>query len=329
MKILVAASHRYPASGKLGSGFHPRQYPSGSGYHLHDLLAKGLAEDGHEVFYYLPNGADCPLPEGVVAVSTPVTRADIYHAPIGAPGAAEEIDEFAAREGRPRLFTCHMLEHRPAARNWVYVSRCLAKAYGSDRFILNGIDPGDFVYSEAKQDYLLFLGAMNRAIDKGLDLALALSQRKGFRLVVAGTGVNYETIQRISDLCRAAGAEYLGDVRGPQKAELLAGARALLFPSRLDEGCPLVILEAMMSGTPVLSSTGGGTVEIVTPETGFLCHQESDWDHSVDRIAEVSPARCREIALERYHYRRMVKDYAREYQREIESWRSYSARNSS
>jgi glycosyltransferase involved in cell wall biosynthesis len=95
---------------------------------------------------------------------------------------------------------------------------------------------------------------------------------------------------------------------------LLAGARALLFPSRLREGCPLVVLEAMVSGTPVLA---GGTLEIVTPETGFLCGHEDEWVAALDRVAEISPFRCREIALEKYHYRRMVEDYVREYQAEI------------
>ena len=77
--------------------------------------------------------------------------------------------------------------------------------------------------------------------------------------MVAGTGLNYETIHRVAALCAESGAEYLGDVRGTRKAELISGARAVLFPSRLPEGCPLVILEAMFAGTPVISSRNGGT----------------------------------------------------------------------
>jgi glycosyltransferase involved in cell wall biosynthesis len=287
---------------------------------LHDLLARGLAEAGHEVYYYLVKGAELPLPPGVRAAESLISDADLCHAPIGAPGFAESIRGFAADQGMPCLLSCHMEEAgRLAAPNWLFVSRSLARTYGSTRFVLNGIDPRDFIFSETKDDYFLFMGAMNKAVDKGLDIALSLSRNKGFRLVVAGTGLNYETIDRIAQLCAAAGAEYLGDVRGTRKAELLAGAKAVLFPSRLNEGCPLILLEAMMSGTPVISSSCGGSVEIVTPETGMLCAREEEWGAAIDRVGMIRPQRCRAIAVEKYHYRRMVNDYVEEYRREIES----------
>jgi glycosyltransferase involved in cell wall biosynthesis len=179
--------------------------------------------------------------------------------------------------------------------------------------VINGINPDDLMFSETKEDYLLFMAAMYRAREKGLDLALSLARRHGIRLIVAGTGLDYDTIHHVSQLCAELGAEYVGDVRGARKAELIAGARALLFPSRLEEGCPLVVLEAMFSGTPVISSCRGGTVEIVTPETGVLCQNDEDWCAALDRIGEISPGRCRDIARKHYHYRRMVRDYAQEY----------------
>jgi glycosyltransferase involved in cell wall biosynthesis len=318
MRILLASPHRYPAVDRQGSGLHPKTYPSGSGYHLHDLLAKGLAEEGHDIAYYLGGGVELPLPAGVTAISTLTNSFDIFHAPIGRSGFAELIQSFAAEHRKACLLTCHMKEEgREGAPNWVFVSRSLAQAHGSARVVLNGIDPADFIFSAVKADYLLFMGAMNKAIDKGLDLALSLSRRKGFRLIVAGTGLNYETIHFVSEICAAAGAEYLGDVRGPRKAELLARARAVLFPSRLHEGCPLVILEAMMSGTPVVSSRSGGAVEIVTQDTGFLCDSDEDWCAAIDQLSDISPELCRQVALQNYHYRRMVKDYLHEYAHEI------------
>ena len=318
MRVLLASSHRYPASGLNGSGLHPREYPSGSGYHLHDLIAQGLAEEGHEAFYYLEKGTEVPMPPGVTQVTSLPSDVDIFHAPIGPPGFAERVLNFSVGCNKPCLLTCHMMEpQKSAAANWVFVSRVLAHAHGSNRFVLNGVNPNDFVFSETKDDYLLFMGAMNKASEKGLNLALNLSLSIGFRLVVAGTGLNYETIRHVSELCREAGAEYIGDVRGLKKAELLAGARAVLFPSRLTEGCPLIILEALVSGTPVISSRSGGTVEIITPETGILCDREEDWPAAFGKLSDISPAHCRKVALEKYHYRRMVKDYVWEYQVEL------------
>lgn len=322
MRILLVAYHQYPAYGPSGTGPHPRDYPSGSGYHLHDLLAQGLAEEGHEVFYLLKKGANGPLPAGVVQVSHHVAEVDVCHA-IAIPSLVDDTLHFAAQHKKPCLLTCHLdlrirgIDPSTAGPNWVFVSRAVAQAHGSRRIILNGLSPSDFIFSETKEDYFFFISNMDKAYEKGLDIALDLSAKKGFRLIVAGSSDKYEVIHRAAAQCAASGAEYVGDVRGRKKAELLAGAKAVLFPSRMNEGCPLVLLEALMSGTPVISSASGGSVEIVSPEVGFLCSQVEDWERAVDRLHEISPSRCRETALDKYHYRRMVRDYVKEYEVEI------------
>jgi hypothetical protein len=325
VRVLLVSDHRYPAFGTRGTGLHPREYPSGSSYYLHDLLALGLAEEGHEVFYLLGDGGESSLPRGVNRVSNALPQADICHSLVRPPRLAEEAAQFASRLGIPCLLTCHKVQPGCVAEpNWLFVSQSHARAYGRSRVVLNGVHPDDCIFSETKRDYLLFMSAMDRATEKGLDSALTLSIRGGFRLIVAGTGPDCATISRISALCAAAGAQYVGDVRGEEKAELMAGARALLFPSRMTEGCPLVILEAMLSGTPVISSTCGGSVEIVTPETGFLCETEEQWLDAIDRLDRISSAHCREVGLTKFHYRRMVRDYVAEYEREIAS---YARRN--
>src|SRR5271163_2167049 len=106
MRILLASPHRFPVYGKNSSGLHPKEYPSGSGYHLHDLLAKGLAEEGHDVFYYLGKGVETPLPPMVTPVQGPISDVDICHAPIGPPGFAETILEFSVEHRKPCLLTC-------------------------------------------------------------------------------------------------------------------------------------------------------------------------------------------------------------------------------
>ena len=60
MRICVTAKHRYPAGGTGPSGGH-----------IFDLLVRGLAELGHEVFYRPQLGAAAPLPPGVAFVEQP------------------------------------------------------------------------------------------------------------------------------------------------------------------------------------------------------------------------------------------------------------------
>lgn len=319
MRILLSANHRYPAFEAEGVGLLPTKYPSGSGYHMHDLLARGLAESGHEVFYLLRNGWRTQLPRGVVPVVEPVIDVDLYHSVL-IPGVNEDVLRIISDAGCAWVATCHLDRSHtgpPALPNWIFVSRHLARAHGRDRYIWNGIDPDEYVFSEAKQEYLLFISSMEHALEKGLHTALQLSRRQGFPLVVAGSARTAETIEEVRRLCQSHGAEYLGDVRGKRKANLLAAAKALLFPSTMNEGCPIAILEALASGTPVISSSVGGCAEILTARTGFLCNNLEEFSAAIDQLHRISPRDCRRDAVQRFHYRRMTADYIREYELEI------------
>lgn len=320
MRILLSSEHKYPAFGGPGSGLHPRTYPSGSGFLIHDLVMKGLTELGHEVFYLLPQGAALPLPAGAKPVSEPVWDADVLH-------TISDRDSNLIREwqsrGKPWVATCHLdmrnvgMAQRPTTENWIFVSRALAQMHGRTRYVLNGIDPNDFIYSETKQDYFLFMSSMDWEMKKGLDIALSLAARFGLKLVVAGTGNNYKRIRRIFWLCKQLGAEYVGDVRGKRKAELLAGAKAFLFPTRVAEAFGLGMVEALMSGTPVICSDRGACPEVITRDVGFVCRYESDYLNAIRRVSEISPQVCRAKAMEKFHYLRMAQDYAVEYEKEI------------
>jgi glycosyltransferase involved in cell wall biosynthesis len=331
VRVLIHARHRYPARRDDGTGLEPRTDPSGAPNHVLDLLVRGLAEEGVDVTYLLPAGADEPLPEGVALATEFEEGFDVFH--------NLEVD------GRPWFVTVH--GHRPPGGYYdrveggelvpapgrgteppwelpaggICASRTLAETFGGGRWILNGMDPAELEFSAAKEDYLLFLAGMQGPSipdiwrHKGLEDALSLSGELGFRLVVAGTVREREVGEQIAAMCADAGATYLGDVRGARKSELLAGARALLFPTRLHEGCPLVIIEALMSGTPVVASDRGACPELVTPEVGFVGSDRAAYEDAIGRLGEIDPATCREVALERFHYRRMAAEYVREFER--------------
>ena len=325
MRLLLSAHHRYPADGDSGSGLQPKAFPSGSGGHIHDTLVRGLAELGHEVFYHLPNGSSEPLPPRVVMVADPVANVDVFHSLLYAQSEGNPIGESMRARGIPWLISCHMdrrsrgLDPVALPPYTVYVSPSLARSHGSSRFVWNGLDPSRYIFSSAKGNYLLFVSALDWAYDKGLEMAFQVARRTGLKLLVAGTARNAKTIEEVRGACFAAGAECLGDVRGRAKAELYAGARALLLPTRLNEGCPLVIIEALMSGTPVIASARGGCPEMVTPDVGFICETVDDYARAVAATGDILPEACRRHALERYHYLRMSQDYVREYRREMET----------
>jgi len=288
----------------------------------HDLLAKGLAELGHEVFYFPRGGVAAELPKGVSLVTEPKKEVDIHHMLI-------DTDEHQFWKDKtlnlPRLISCHIdprlvdREWGEINNQWIFVSQSLAKSLGQERFVWNGINPAEYIYSETKQDYHLFMAPMDWAMKKGLDIAIELASSVGFRLIVAGGSSKPDVINEISSLCgKFPNIDYVGDVRGTYKAELLAGARSLIFPTKINEAFGLVIAEALMSGTPVVCSKNGACAELVSSEVGFLCDSIEDYKSAIFNLVNIRPEDCRSKAMKDFHYGRMAEEYAKEYEREIE-----------
>jgi len=66
--------------------------------------------------------------------------------------------------------------------NFIYISQTMARLHKSDRFVLNGIDPADFIYSETKNNCFLFVvsGGIEKARSKkGLDIAFWIAKENG------------------------------------------------------------------------------------------------------------------------------------------------------
>jgi glycosyltransferase involved in cell wall biosynthesis len=184
--------------------------------------------------------------------------------------------------------------------------------------IHNGIDVDAHPFRSEKDDFVLFLGRMNP--EKGVVEAIELSQRIGKRLVIAAKCSDPDEIRYFEEHVRPAlnGAEYVGDVQGREKEDLLARATALLFPIQWEEPFGLVMIEAMACGTPVLALRRGSVPEVVRDGvSGFV---RDDLDGLVDafaRVHELSPDEVREDAR-RFDASRMVEGYVATYRAVIE-----------
>jgi glycosyltransferase involved in cell wall biosynthesis len=307
MKILMAAGHRYPArTGAMASD------------RIADCLAKGLAELGHRVVYKLELGASEPLPANVELVNERRYDVDVMclqdH---GSPDSQET-------RGVPWVTTLHS-PRKPNDKisshirdNWVFVSASHARSFGRNRYVLNGIDPDELLFSETKDDYFLFVVADLSDLElKGFEIARSLVRECGIKLIVAGAAPYGESTQSYIQMFKNEGIEYVGHVSGKRKAELFAGAKCLLFPTQANETFGLVVAEALMSGTPVIASHHGACPEILTPEVGIICAAIEDYKVAVKNIDRIAPLACRTFALERYHYLRMARDYVVEFEKEI------------
>jgi len=108
--------------------------------------------------------------------------------------------------------------------------------------------------------------------------------------------------------------EYLGEVGGKDKDELLGHARALVFPIDWPEPFGLAMIESMACGTPVIAWRCGSIPEVVDEGvTGFIVDSIDQACAAVERVAAVSRRGCRKRFEERFSVARMAADYVAAY----------------
>lgn len=128
---------------------------------------------------------------------------------------------------------------------------------------------------------------------------------KPIRYLVAGSGADEEAVRAWTST-RPGYTKFLGFVSRPEEA-IFPKLDALVLPS-LTEGMPMVLLEALAAGVPILATPVGGIPAILDDgATGFLISRDPDTigdrlrtliDHP-DRHRAMSQA-CRQAHAERY-----------------------------
>jgi hypothetical protein len=98
------------------------------------------------------------------------------------------------------------------------------------------------------------------------------------------------------------------------KQDLLGNARALLLPIDWEEPFGLVIIEAMLCGTPVISFPRGSAPEIIEDGvTGILVDGFDSMVRAIDQVATFDREIVRRRAEERWSALRMARQYLEVY----------------
>jgi len=179
----------------------------------------------------------------------------------------------------------------------------------------HGIPVDRYRFASRKDNYVAFLGRM--APCKGPHLAIEAARLAGIPIKLAGeiqpTFQDYWD-RSVKPLINGSDVEYLGEADFDLKNELLARARAVLFPIQWEEPFGLVMIEAMACGTPVLAFAGGAVEEVINNGiNGWVCRDVVDM---AARIAStgISPACCRESVAARFSVATMTERYLDVYQ---------------
>jgi len=177
--------------------------------------------------------------------------------------------------------------------------------------VYNGINVADYEFRNVKGEYLVFIGRANP--DKGPIPAIEIAKKTGMPLkMVVKRNEPPEKVYWEQQVVPLLGdtIEVFENIPHQQKVELLAGAKAMVFPIQWPEPFGLVMVEAMACGTPVVAGRWGAATEVVSHgETGYLCSGIDEYVEAIGRIGEISPEACLDRVRGMFSTATMVSGY--------------------
>ncbi|MGC9362894.1 MAG: glycosyltransferase, partial [Candidatus Syntrophosphaera sp.] len=207
----------------------------------------------------------------------------------------------------------------------------LAKGRIPDPVILpNGLDLSRFepAPKSINPSKLLYIGNLFPA--KGVQyliqaLAILKSQGHDFYLDVVGSGAYGRELEQLAITLNVHDkVSFKGVVLPDQIPELLTRHDALVLPT-LKESFGIVLIEALASGLPVISTYSGGPEHIVGPEVGILVKPGSGQALSEGIIRlfnkwdNFEPERIREYCRNHFDIRRISPKLAQIYREAVDT----------
>jgi glycosyltransferase involved in cell wall biosynthesis len=213
---------------------------------------------------------------------------------------AEQHPDMIAVEsgiGYPNTFAKFRVFESYALMHALYGQTRVASMFNDawyDAVIPNYFDLDDFTYSGNKTDDYLFLGRIGPG--KGSHIASSIVKEIGGRLIVAGMG-QMEPEPHIVQV---------GVVGPEERRRLLASAKAVFCISTYVEPFCGVQIEAMLSGTPVISTDHGAFAEYnLHGVTGYRCRTFEQFTWAARNIGGICPLDCRYWAMRNFSLARV------------------------
>jgi len=157
-----------------------------------------------------------------------------------------------------------------------------------DRVIPNYWDGKDFPkdkIAKKKEDYFLYFG--RQIARKGINTAILACDAAGVKLKIGGQG-KYPT--------KSKNVEFTGYADPKKRFELMTNAKAVFVPTIYLEAFGGVSIEAMLSGTPVITTNFAVFPETVTEAVGIRCNTLADFVRAIKEVEKFDPMKVRKSA---------------------------------
>jgi len=193
-----------------------------------------------------------------------------------------------------------------AWRHYTYGKKDIKDGRWFDTVIPNYFDTDDFLTPvKEKKNYLLYVG---RAIArKGIHVAAEIAHRVDLPLYVAGAGAKQVGSDIVAPEITVKNVNYLGPLDILLRATWMQKAQALLCPTTYIEPFGGVAVEAMIAGTPVISSDWGAFTETVEQGvTGYRIKTLKEGVEAVEKCKDLHPFEISEVAIRKYSLKRVA-----------------------
>jgi glycosyltransferase involved in cell wall biosynthesis len=315
-----------------------------------DRLARGLQRAGHDVVLIAHPDTDCPVPLLTTQSMPPgIEIGDAFYALRHAVQAYDLIADLGLdvihdhtlagplygphHTDVPIVTTNHGLFDEQSNPLYAVIAQHAAvlaisrsQARGAwrevpiDAIVHHGLDVEELPMGSGDGGYLLALGRMNPA--KGIHEAIDVARKAAIPVKIAAKMREPGEFTYFTEMVQprlGGDVEYLGEVGGDEKLELLCGARALLNPIRWPEPFGMVMIEALACGTPVLAYTCGAAPEIIEHGvSGMLCASSREMVEAVAELDTIDRCACRRRVEDAFSTQRMVEGHVEVYRRHLD-----------
>jgi glycosyltransferase involved in cell wall biosynthesis len=189
--------------------------------------------------------------------------------------------------------------------------------HSADETIINGISLKELKYSLKKGSYLLFVGRITN--QKGVDNAIHIAEKANKKLIIIGrVGISAKRTnyfnKEVLPFIDNKNVIFIPEMEHSKIFEYYRNAEALLLPIKTKESAPVVVSEALASGTPVIGTKIDPLPEMIKNKSiGILSSDIHDLIDAAKNTNQFSRKKCREYAEKYFNSSVMADQYIQLY----------------